>query len=379
MAKISIIVPIYGVEKYLRRCIDSILLQTFTDFELILVDDESPDNCPAICDEYAKQDKRIKVVHKKNGGVSAARNTGIDIATAEYIAFVDGDDYVLPHWFMQLVQAQEEYNADCVLGNYAVVHENGALMARINNCEKNIKYCISTPQEKLNYFFNNIFGSGYHGWEVWNRLFLRSIIDNSHIRFPVTCENFGEDLCFVLTYLLYSHNLVKINAEPGYCYCIHDSSMMQKSKSIVKLNALNEVSLAFGERYFAEITHNKKEFYALHFLIMNNQYQKLPQMGGLQELKEETKKIKNQNWYRRNNKPLISVYKVLKKFYGQSVATHWTMLAFYAKYQNWFWYKKVKWFGEHIWIDKRYLPQRILCKLIGKAKYESLRNRFKKK
>ena len=90
--KISCIVPVYNVEKYLRRCVDSILNQTFTDFELILVDDGSPDNSPAICYEYAVKDSRIKVIHKVNGGVSSARNVGLDVAKGEWICFVDSDD-----------------------------------------------------------------------------------------------------------------------------------------------------------------------------------------------------------------------------------------------------------------------------------------------
>ena len=92
--KVSIIVPIYNVEKYLHQCVNSLLNQILKDIEIILVDDESPDNCPAMCDEYAKQDSRIKVIHKKNEGLGYARNSGLEIATGEYIAFVDSDDYV---------------------------------------------------------------------------------------------------------------------------------------------------------------------------------------------------------------------------------------------------------------------------------------------
>ena len=92
--KISIIVPVYKVEKYLHKCIDSILAQTFKDFELILVDDGSPDNCGKICDEYAKRDNRIVVVHKENGGQASARNRGINIARGDYIGFVDSDDWI---------------------------------------------------------------------------------------------------------------------------------------------------------------------------------------------------------------------------------------------------------------------------------------------
>ena len=93
--KISIIIPVYNVEKYIDKCIDSIVNQTYQNLEIILVDDGSPDNCPKMCDEWAKKDDRIKVIHKANGGVSSARNVGIEQAQVEYICFVDSDDYIL--------------------------------------------------------------------------------------------------------------------------------------------------------------------------------------------------------------------------------------------------------------------------------------------
>ena len=97
--EISIIVPVYNVEKYLPECIESILVQTFTDFELILVEDGSPDGCPALCDAAAEKDGRIRVIHQKNGGLSAARNAGLDIARGEWIGFVDSDDYIAPEMY----------------------------------------------------------------------------------------------------------------------------------------------------------------------------------------------------------------------------------------------------------------------------------------
>lgn len=114
---ISVIVPVYMVESYLHRCVDSILSQTFVDFELILVDDGSPDNCGAICDEYAAKDSRIRVIHQKNGGLSAARNAGLDVAREEYYAFVDGDDWIHPQ-FLELL--------------YSAVKKHGLLMACCN-------------------------------------------------------------------------------------------------------------------------------------------------------------------------------------------------------------------------------------------------------
>ena len=106
---ISIIVPIYNVEKYLRRCVDSILCQSYHNLEVWLVDDGSPDGCPAICDEYAGKDKRVKVIHKKNGGLSDARNVAIDVATGEYICFVDSDDYVASTYVETLYALIDKY------------------------------------------------------------------------------------------------------------------------------------------------------------------------------------------------------------------------------------------------------------------------------
>lgn len=112
MTTISVIVPVYKVEPYLRECVDSILAQTYTDFELILVDDGSPDNCGAICDEYAAQDSRIRVIHQDNGGLSAARNAGLDIARGEFVTFVDSDDAIHPEYLSFLLEIHYKTGAD---------------------------------------------------------------------------------------------------------------------------------------------------------------------------------------------------------------------------------------------------------------------------
>ena len=121
---LSIIVPVYKVENYLPKCMDSILAQTFTDFELILVDDGSPDNCPALCDAAAAKDARIRVIHQKNGGLSAARNAGLDAARGAWIGFVDSDDYIAPEMYEALYQAVQSTGADLALCDYAEVGEH---------------------------------------------------------------------------------------------------------------------------------------------------------------------------------------------------------------------------------------------------------------
>lgn len=122
MPQISVIVPVYKVEKYINRCVDSILAQTLTDFELILVDDGSPDNCGTICDEYAAKDSRIHVIHQKNGGLSAARNAGIDWAftysDSEWLSFVDSDDWVHPRYLEMLFQGVMKYSSDISICNF---------------------------------------------------------------------------------------------------------------------------------------------------------------------------------------------------------------------------------------------------------------------
>ena len=114
---ISIIVPVYNTEKYLRRCIDSVLAQTYQDFELLLIDDGSKDSSGAICDEYAAQDARVRVFHKENGGVSSARNVGLDNARGEWITFVDADDWIESDMLELLLRKGEETGADIVMGD----------------------------------------------------------------------------------------------------------------------------------------------------------------------------------------------------------------------------------------------------------------------
>ena len=115
--QITVVVPVYKVEKYLGECVDSILGQTFSDLECILVDDGSPDRCGSICDEYAKKDPRVRVIHKENGGLSDARNAGIDAARGEFITFIDSDDYVVDYYLQYLYDAARKYDADIVQGN----------------------------------------------------------------------------------------------------------------------------------------------------------------------------------------------------------------------------------------------------------------------
>ena len=144
MPVISVICPVYNAEKYLARAVKSVLAQSFEDFELILVDDGSTDNSGELCDAFAAEDKRVRVIHQANGGVSRARNAGIDSARGEYIAFIDSDDYVFPYWLSDLYEAIAAEGADISrAGHYCVGERQFANSAP--KSPDDLRGCISTP------------------------------------------------------------------------------------------------------------------------------------------------------------------------------------------------------------------------------------------
>ncbi len=174
---ITVIIPIYNVEKYLDRCIQSVVGQTYKNLEIILVDDGSPDGCPLICDEWAKRDIRIKVIHKKNGGLSDARNTGLSVAKGEYIGFVDSDDYILPEMYEKLMEAIQQTRADLAICDCERVYDRtgGTIydVSPIRNEILNREQALEKLAEK-------------HWWHyvvAWNKLYTRKSLKN--VRFPV--------------------------------------------------------------------------------------------------------------------------------------------------------------------------------------------------
>ena len=176
MDKISVIVPMYKVEKYLRKCVDSILAQTYQNLEVILVDDGSPDGCPAICDEYAKKDKRVKVIHKLNGGLSDARNAGLDIATGEYIGFVDSDDYIVPNMYEELYNAIKKYDCDLAVSDRMMVDEQGNVVHHGEDSHK----AVVVKDNVESVLFDDRFA--HKTVPAWNKLYARHIFDT--LRYP---------------------------------------------------------------------------------------------------------------------------------------------------------------------------------------------------
>lgn len=188
---ISIIVPVYKADKYLNRCIDSILAQTFTDFELILVDDGSPDNSGNICDEYAKKDNRVRVIHKGNEGPAKARNTGIENSKGEFIGFIDSDDYIESTMYQELFNSANIYHSDMVVCGYSCSRLNEFKVFPPIACEQRL------DREYIkNVLIKKIANSDDLGmYSLWNKLFRKSIILDNHIRIDESLT-YAEDWFF---------------------------------------------------------------------------------------------------------------------------------------------------------------------------------------
>lgn len=227
---ISVIVPVYNVEEYLDRCIDSIINQTFKDFELILVDDGSTDNSGPLSDKLATKDKRIKVFHKENGGVSSARNIGLDNALGKYIAFCDPDDLIHPQMYEVLYKFAKDNDAECVVCNFENFSDFNNI--KVQDIILENKYECFSGKQAYEYIRlsdkRNMIGC------VWNKLFLKSSIHN--LRFD-TSLSYGEDLCFVLTFLSTIESMIVLDDVFLYYYFIRNDSVMRTldSKKYLKL------------------------------------------------------------------------------------------------------------------------------------------------
>ena len=171
---ISVILPVYNVEKVLRRSVDSVLAQTYGNIEVILVDDGSPDRCPKICDEYAQKDARVRVIHQKNAGLSCARNRGIDAASGEYIAFVDSDDYVAADYLFFMYNLMSEHNADIVSCGAVDVYPSGKTAFHGGDSRVHI---MDSREALERMCYNDSFFV-----TAWDKLYRKSLFDS--VRFP---------------------------------------------------------------------------------------------------------------------------------------------------------------------------------------------------
>lgn len=220
MPLLSIIVPVYNVEKYLSRCIDSILSQSFTDFELLLVDDGSKDNSGRICYEYAEKDDRVRVFHKENGGVSSARNLGLDNAKGEWVYFVDSDDELIGNGLKIMIDCICN-EVDMILAGFEEYYEDGCLNYSVHVRRSELMPPSESVQicyEKYSRYYRYL---GY----LWVRLFRKKLIDDHKLRFDESIT-VKEDTLFIVQYLCNCPGKTLYTTEPVYKYYRHSTSVM---------------------------------------------------------------------------------------------------------------------------------------------------------
>lgn len=244
---LSVVVPVYNVEKFLKPCIESILCQSFTDYELILVNDGSKDRSGEICNYYSKKDNRIKVIHKNNGGLSSARNAGIDIASGEYIAFIDSDDYIRNDMFEILTKLAIENKADIVQCEYKKVYDNIKKYFK-NNINDEVK--LVNNLEVLSWLYNN--QRTVSTIVAWSKIYRKDLF--SEIRYPNGKIHEDE---FTTYKLLYKSKKIVYTNQELYFYRQRNNSIMgakYNKNRLALLEALNERLLFFKDKiYFKEI------------------------------------------------------------------------------------------------------------------------------
>lgn len=237
MPKVSVIVPVYKAEKYLRQCIESILAQTFTDWECILVDDGSPDHSGAICDEYAARDARIRVIHKENGGVSSARNVGLDNVKGDWITFLDADDCIYKNALLRWIDTAEINNLDLVQCHFNRTYNEQQFVDDITDAISYQEYATT----------------GGYSVCVGGNLFRSLIINKIGLRFNNSVR-YGEDQIFIFNYMVHCQRIQRIKEVLYYYRDNEDSSTRQVQNTSDLLHSISELSKVDG---YQDIFHHR--------------------------------------------------------------------------------------------------------------------------
>lgn len=301
MPTISVIVPVYKVEDYLERCVESILAQTFTDFELILVDDGSPDSCPAMCDAWAEKDSRIKVIHKENGGLSDARNVGFEASHGEWISFIDSDDYVHPAMLQALYDAVQEYGVKVSVCGFKrtegeQLEENPDLSAKLWSAED------LYLQRHVN------------ATVAWGKLYHRSVV------LPYPVGKLHEDE-FVTYRILFACEKIAVVAAELYGYYINPKGIMRTEWNPKRLDVLSAHKEQIA--YFDKLGLKKlREFCIRH--TMKNVLANLEIVS-----KMNPSCLKFMKVYRRRGREILRKHFFDKIFVGDQ--DMWIYLRFYPK------------------------------------------------
>ena len=284
MPEVSFIVPVYNAERSVGKLIESVLNQEYRDLELILVDDGSKDGSPAILDQYQAKDERVKVIHKPNGGVSAARNDGLQAASGTYIRFLDADDWIPDDSTKEMVRAIKETGADLVVGDfYRVVGDNLAKKGSIPS-EK-----LLTTEEYAEYMMES--PADYYYGVIWNKLYRKDLIEQYKIRFDKTLS-FCEDFVFNLEYVLHTKTILPLQV-PVYYYVKTEGSLVSQNINPVRLVRMKTSLYSYYDQFFRKIL-DEEEYRAQRgniasFLVAaaTDEFT-IPMMPGTKKLGEET-------------------------------------------------------------------------------------------
>ena len=227
---VSVIVPVYNVEQYLHRCVDSIRNQTYRNLEIILVDDGSPDQCPELCEQIKKQDSRVKVVHKENGGLGFARNSGLEVVTGTYVTFIDSDDWISEEHIENLYREAKRLSADVVIGSHTIVSTDGSAQAR----PVGLKIGVYVGDEITDKILLPLIGadiSNPQDIELASsscmNLYRVSIIKENHLLFRSEKVAVAEDLSFNIDYVVHAERIAVLN-ETGYYYFQNNTSITRR-------------------------------------------------------------------------------------------------------------------------------------------------------
>lgn len=258
-ALVTVIVPIYNVEKFLPKCMESLLGQTYKNLEIILINDGSTDGCQALCEAYAKEDQRILLIKKENGGLSSARNAGLCAAHGVYIYFLDPDDSVDLDLIKKTVWWIEKEQADmCV---FCMRHTYGDQEERIPDMDKEYRYSWKGEEQQF-HFLASAFFSYKIAWGVCGRLFKREIIERHGLRFVSEREIFAEDLLFTYMYLLHGQSVICI-PDCLYHYITREDSLIHLAKSEETAGKYTRL-MHYGKHYTRKC---KKHYIANHFSV----------------------------------------------------------------------------------------------------------------
>lgn len=270
---VSIIIPIYNVRKYLDKCVSSVIRQTYSNLQIILVDDGSTDGGGNVCDMLADQDTRIEVIHKTNGGLSSARNAGLEVATGAYIYFLDADDYIDSKLVEVCVNTINKYMCDVVAFNYILENEYGDVV-RKSKFQSRIYY-TNTKRKRVRFLRDVQTEYKNCGWNAWSRFYKAAILKDNKIFFPDNREIFAEDLAYAMRICLYANKMCVIS-DCLYHYIIRESSIMgtlQKNplEKFVRL-CLDFEEFAVRRGYESYISLSKEMIFSkiLYFEIKKN-------------------------------------------------------------------------------------------------------------